>query len=157
MPANNNYKVLANGAKRLGYRHFATGPYAANVEPYDGRPGSLQDGFNFQGDKQGAKWSTLVADLPKARATGNLDLRPDSHAVQIQHDNGGRATGVLYADRNGTLRRQSASVVCVAGNSIETARLLLLSRSALFPNGLANSSGEVGRNYMRHTTSTVWR
>lgn len=76
--------------------------------------------------------------------------------MQIQHDNGGRATGALYADRNGTLRRQRASVVCVAGNSIETARLLLLSRSALFPNSLANSSGEVGRNYMRHTTSTVW-
>ena len=156
LPANNNYKVLANGAAKLGYQQYATGPYATNAEPYDGRPATVQDGFNFQGDKQGSKWSTRVAELPKARETGNLDLRPDSHAVQILHDNEGHATGVLYADRNGALRRQRAGVVCVAGNSIETPRLLLLSRSALFPNGLANSSGQVGRNYMRHTTSTVW-
>ncbi|GAB2745873.1 GMC family oxidoreductase [Salinifilum aidingensis] len=156
LPANNNYKVMANGAAKIGYQQYATGPYATNVEPYDGRPASIQDGFNFQGDKQGAKWSPRVAELPKAQQTGHLDLRPDSHTVQILHDNQGRATGVLYADRNGTLRRQRARVVCVAGNSIETPRLLLLSRSALFPHGLANSSGQVGRNYMRHTTATVW-
>ena len=156
LPANNNYKVLANGAAKLGYQQYATGPYATNAEPYDGRPATVQDGFNFQGDKQGSKWSTRVAEIPKAQETGNLDLRPDSHTVQILHDNRGHATGVLYADRNGSLRRQRASVVCVAGNSIETPRLLLLSRSGLFPNGLANSSGQVGRNYMRHTTSTVW-
>jgi len=156
IPANNNYKVFAAGAEKLGYRQYATGPYATNAEPYDGRPASIQDGFNFQGDKQGSKWSTLVAELPKAEKTGNLDLRPDSHAVRILHNSRGRATGVLYADRNGTLRRQRAKVVCVAGNSIETPRLLLLSRSALFPDGLANSSGQVGRNYMRHTTATAW-
>ena len=156
LPANNNYKVFANGAEKLGYRHYATGPYATNAEPYDGRPATVQDGFNFQGDKQGSKWSTLVAELPKAEATGNLDLRPDAHAAQILHDASGRATGVLYVDRNGTLRRQRASVVCVAGNAIESARLLLLSESPQHPDGLANSSGQVGRNYMRHTTGTVW-
>ena len=156
LPANNNYKVFAGGAEKLGYRHYATGPYATNAEPYDGRPASVQDGFNFQGDKQGSKWSTLVAELPKADATGNLDLRPDSHATQILHDGSGRATGVLYVDRNGALRRQRASVVCVAGNAIESARLLLLSESPQHPDGLANSSGQVGRNYMRHTTGTVW-
>jgi choline dehydrogenase-like flavoprotein len=156
LPANNNYKVFANGAAKVGYRNYATGPYATNAEPYDGRPASIQDGFNFQGDKHGSKWSTLVAELPKAEATGNLDLRPDSHVAQILHDTTGRATGVLYVDRNGTLRRQHAAVVCVAGNSIESARLLLLSASAQFPDGLANSSGQVGRNYMRHTTGTVW-
>lgn len=155
-PANNNYKVFANGAEKIGYRQYATGPYATNAEPYDGRPASVQDGFNFQGDKQGAKWSTRVAELPKAEQTGKLDLRPNSHAVQILHDSNGHATGVAYADRNGTLRRQRAQVVCVSGNSIETPRLLLLSRSGLFPDGLANSSGQVGRNYMRHTTATVW-
>ncbi|GEL24264.1 2-keto-gluconate dehydrogenase [Pseudonocardia sulfidoxydans NBRC 16205] len=156
LPANNNYKVFANGAEKVGYRDYATGPYATNAEPFDGRPASIQDGFNFQGDKHGSKWSTLVAELPKAEATGNLDLRPDSHVAQILHDADGRASGVLYVDRNGTMRRQRAAVVCVAGNSIETARLLLLSSSARFPDGLANSSGQVGRNYMRHTTATVW-
>jgi len=145
LPANNNYTVFANGADKLGYRQYATGPYATNAEPYDGRPATVQDGFNFQGDKHGSKWSTLVAELPKAEKTGNLDLRPDSHVAQILHDASGRATGVLYVDRNGTLRRQRAAVVCVAGNSIETPRLLLLSASARFPDGLANSSGQVWR------------
>ena len=156
LPANNNYKVFANGAERVGYRGYATGPYATNAEPYDGRPASIQDGFNFQGDKNGSKWSTLVAELPKARATGNLDLRPDSHVVQITHDTRGRADGVLYVDKEGALRRQRARVVCVAANAIETARLLLLSASPLFPDGLANSSGQVGCNYMRHMTASVY-
>lgn len=156
LPANNNYKVFANGAERVGYRQYATGPYATNAEPYDGRPATVQDGFNFQGDKQGSKWSTLVAELPKAEKTGKLDLRPNCHAAQITHDSRGKATGVLYVDGQGNLCHQRGRIVCVAGNSIESPRLLLLSSSALFPQGLANSSGQVGRNYMRHTTATVW-
>ena len=63
---------------------------------------------------------------------------------------------MLYLDAEGNLQRQRARVVCVAGNAIETPRLLLLSGSALFPDGLANSSGQVGRNYMRHTTGSVY-
>ena len=155
-PANNNYKVLANGAERVGYHFYATGPYGTNAEPYDGRPASIQDGFNFQGDKNKSKWSTLVREIPLALATGNLDLRPSSHVVQITHDSRGRADAVLYLDADGNLQRQRARVVCVAGNAIETPRLLLLSGSALFPDGLANSSGQVGRNYMRHTTGSVY-
>src|SRR5690606_18680568 len=50
LPANNNYMVFANGAEKAGYRYYATGPYATNAEPYDDRPASIQDGFNFQGD-----------------------------------------------------------------------------------------------------------
>lgn len=156
LPANNNYKVFANGAERVGYELYATGPYATNAEPYDGRPGSIQDGFNFQGDKNKSKWSTLVREIPKALATGLLDLRPQSHAVQITHDASGRVDAVLYVDADGNLHRQAAKVVCVAGNSIESARLLLLSTSSMFPNGLANSSDQVGRNYMRHLTGSVY-
>lgn len=156
LPANNNYKVFANGAERVGYTRYATGPYGTNAEPFDGRPGSVQDGFNFQGDKNGSKWSTLVSELPKAGQTGNLDLRPESHVVQITHDSHGRVDGVLYVDRDGALQHQAARVVVLAANAIETARLLLLSASPLFPDGLANSSGEVGRNYMRHLTGSVY-
>lgn len=156
LPGNNNYTVLANGAGRVGYRHFATGPYGTNAEPYDGRPGSIQDGFNFQGDKNGSKWSTLVAELPTALKTGNLDLRPDSQAIQITHTPAGVVDGVVYADKEGLLHQQRARAVAVAGNSIETPRLLLLSSSPLFPDGLANSSGWLGRNYMRHTTGSVY-
>jgi choline dehydrogenase-like flavoprotein len=156
LPANNNYKVFANGAERVGYKHYATGPYATNAEPYDGRPASIQDGFNFQGDKRGAKWSTLVAEIPKAEATGRLDLRPGCHVAQIVHDGRGRVNGVLYIDPDGALVEQAARVVCVACNSIESARLLLLSASPMHPDGLANSSGQVGRNYMRHMTASVY-
>jgi choline dehydrogenase-like flavoprotein len=156
LPANNNYTVFANGAKGVGYDGYATGPYATNAEPYDGRAATVQDGFNFQGDKQGSKWSTLVAELPKAAATGNLDLRPESHAVQITHDAQGRVDAVLYLDADGNLLRQRARAVCVACNAIESARLLLLSSSPSHPDGLANSSGQVGRNYMRHLTGSVY-
>jgi len=155
-PANNNYKVFANGAERVGYKFYATGPYGTNAEPYDGRPASIQDGFNFQGDKQTAKWSTAVREIPRAVATGRCDLRTHSQAVQITHDAQGRANAVLYLDREGNLHRQAAKVVCLAGNTIESPRLLLMSASSLHPNGLANSSGQVGRNYMRHTTGSVY-
>ena len=155
-PANNNYKVFANGAEKIGYRYYATGPYGTNAEPYDGRPASIQDGFNFQGDKSTAKWSTAVREVPRAVETGKCDLRASSQAVQITHDAQGRANAVIYLDGDGNLHRQAAKVVCVAGNSIESPRLLLMSASALHPDGLANSSGQVGRNYMRHTTGSVY-
>lgn len=156
LPANNNYTVLANGAKGVGYTDVATGPYATNAEEYDGRPASNQDGFNFQGDKQGSKWSTLVAELPKAAATGNLDLRADAHVFQITVGADGRADGVVYVDADGRTQRQKAKAVCVAANSIESARLLLLSACPGHEDGLANSSGQVGRNYMRHLTASVY-
>jgi len=89
-------------------------------------------------------------------ATGRLDLRPESHVMRIETNAAGRASGVVYMDADGKQQRQRARVVCVAGNSIETPRLLLLSESSKFPDGLANSSGQVGRNYMRHTTGSVY-
>ncbi|MEM8776024.1 MAG: GMC family oxidoreductase [Pseudomonadota bacterium] len=156
LPANNNYKVFANGAERVGYTKYATGPYGTNAEPYDGRPGSIQDGFNFQGDKNGSKWSTLVREVPRAVDSGLCDLRPQSHVIKITHGKDGKADAVIYVDADGNLQRQAAKVVCVAGNSIETARLLLMSDSSMFPNGLANSSDQVGRNYMRHLTGSMY-
>jgi choline dehydrogenase-like flavoprotein len=151
LPANNNFKVMGNGAARAGYADVSTGRMAINSMPRDGRPATIQDGFNFQGDKQTAHWSTLTAELPKAQATGNLDLRPMSHAFRIAHNGGGKVTGVHYFDADGNERVQKARAVCVAGNAIETARLLLNSDSSLFPDGLANSSDQVGRNLMVHS------
>jgi choline dehydrogenase-like flavoprotein len=104
----------------------------------------------------GAKWSTLYTEIPKAESTGRFELRPDSMAVKISHNDSGKATGVVYADKTGALHEQKARVVCIAGNSVETPRLLLNSASSKFTNGLANSSGQVGRNYLRHTTATVY-
>ena len=76
--------------------------------------------------------------------------------LMIEHDDAGKVTGVVYADKDGNQQRQKARAVCVAGNSIESPRILLNSASNMFPDGLANSSGQVGRNYMRHTTGSVY-
>ena len=156
LPGNNNYKVLAAGAKRLGYTDFHTGNMAINSEPRDGRNSCHQVGFCFQGCKMGAKWSTLYGEIPKGEETGKLEVRPNSQVLQIQHNDGGKVTGVLYADADGNQHVQKARIVCVAGNSIESPRLLLNSASTMFPDGLANSSGQVGRNYMRHMTGSVY-
>jgi choline dehydrogenase-like flavoprotein len=155
-PANNNFKVMGNGARRAGYQDVSTGRMAFNTVPRDGRPATIQDGFNYQGDKQRAHWSTLTAEIPKAEKTGRLDLRPSSMVIRVEHDKSGKATGVVYVDANGNEQRQRARAVCVACNAIETARLLLNSASPLFPHGLANSSGQVGRNYMRHVTGALF-
>ncbi len=156
LPGSNNFKVMYAGAKRLGYKTVHTGRMAINSRPRDGHPACQQLGFCFQGCKVGAKWSTLYSEIPKAEATGRLDLRPESHVIQITHDANGKVDGVVYVDADGNQQRQKARVVCVAGNSIETPRLLLLSASSRFPDGLANSSGQVGRNYMRHVTGSVY-
>ncbi|MBM3517490.1 MAG: GMC family oxidoreductase [Alphaproteobacteria bacterium] len=155
-PGNNNYKVFARGARRLGYRHVFTGHYAINPVPRDGRNACDQIGFCVQGCKSGAKWSTLYTEIPRAEATGRCEVRPRCMALQILCDKAGRVNGVLYADREGRHQVQKARAVCVAGNSIETPRLLLNSASAQHPDGLANSSGEVGRNYMTHTEGGVF-
>jgi choline dehydrogenase-like flavoprotein len=76
--------------------------------------------------------------------------------TRIEHNASGKVTGVVYFDKDGKEQRQKARIVAVAGNSIETPRLLLLSASNMFKDGLANSSGQVGRNYMRHMTGSVY-
>ncbi len=156
LPGNNNYKVLEAGAKKLGYKEVHTGNMSINSQPRDGRGSCQQIGFCFQGCKSGAKWSTLIAEIPKGEATGNLEVRPNSQVLKIEHDDAGKVTGVVYADKDGKQQLQKARVVCVAGNTIESPRLLLNSASSKFPDGLANSSGQVGKNYMRHMTGSVY-
>ncbi|WAP67546.1 GMC family oxidoreductase [Jiella pelagia] len=156
LPGNNNFKVMEAGAKKIGYKEVHTGRMAINSEPRDDRASCQQIGFCFQGCKSGAKWSTLVAEIPKGEATGKLEVRPDCMVLKIEHDASGKVTGVVYADKEGRQHLQKARVVSVAGNSIESPRLLLNSASSKFPDGLANSSGQVGRNYMRHTTGSVY-
>ncbi|MCH8035533.1 MAG: GMC family oxidoreductase [Proteobacteria bacterium] len=156
LPGNNNFKVMYAGAKRLGYKGVHTGRMGINSRPRDGRASCQQIGFCFQGCKTGAKWSTLYAEIPKAEATGNLDLRAQAQALKIETGADGKVSGVLYADKDGNQRVQKARAVCVAGNAIETPRLLLNSANSSAPDGLANSSGQVGKNYMRHMTGSVY-
>ncbi len=156
LPGNNNYKVFEAGAKKLGYKNVHTGRMAINSEPRDGRTNCQQAGFCFQGCKFGAKWSSAYSDIPKGEATGNLEVRTHAQVLKIEHDAQGKVTGVIYADKDGNQQMQKARIVAVAGNSIESPRLLLNSASSMFPDGLANSSGQVGKNYMRHMTASMY-
>ncbi|WP_353110688.1 GMC family oxidoreductase [Salinisphaera dokdonensis] len=156
LPGNNNFKVMHAGAKKLGYTECSTGHMAINSINKDGRHHCMQRGFCFQGCKFSAKWSTLFTEIPAALATGHAEMRTGAHVARIEHDEKGQASAVVYFDRDGNTRRQKARAVAIAGNSIETPRLLLNSASEQFPDGLANGSGQVGRNYMRHTTASVY-
>ena len=156
LPGNNNYKVFEAGAKALGYTEVSTGRMAINSSDYDGRLACQQTGFCFQGCKWGAKWSAAYTDIPRGEATGNLEVREKAHVLRIEHGPDGKVNGVVYADADGVEHKQMARAVCVAGNSFESPRLLLNSATSMYPDGLANSSGQVGRNYMRHMTGSVY-
>jgi choline dehydrogenase-like flavoprotein len=151
----NNYKVHAAAAKLLGYTEFSPARMAINPVAYDNRPGCRQLGFCHEGCAIGAKWSTLYTEIPKAEATDRFELRPNAMAVRINHDAAGKVTGVVYVDGAGVMHEQKARAVCVAGNVAETTRILLNSSSSLFPQGLGNSTDQVGRHYMRHVVQFV--
>jgi choline dehydrogenase-like flavoprotein len=156
LPITNNYKVMHAGAIRAGYKRINRGRLAINASPYDSRPASRQDGFTVQGDRSQAKWCTSYIEIPRALATGRLDLRANARAVQVEHDRSGRVSAVVYVDGESNRYRQRCTAAVIACNSIESPRLLLHSASGRFPNGLANGSGHVGRHYMRHVMGTVW-
>jgi len=156
LPGNNNFKVMKAGADKLGYKDCHTGRMAINSEVRDGRASCQQLGFCFQGCKMGAKWSTAYTEIPAGEATGNLEVREKAHVLKIEHDADGKVNAVVYQDAEGNEQSQSARAVCVAGNSIESPRILLNSASSMFPDGLGNSSGQVGKNYMRHMTGSVY-
>jgi choline dehydrogenase-like flavoprotein len=140
--------LLERGARKLGYKPFPA-PMAIASKPYDGRSQCVQCGFcESFGCEVRAKSSSLVTVIPKAVATGRCEIRPNSYARKIETDAKGRATGVKYfdADKKEVFQRAKAVVVCA--NGAETPRLLLNSSSNLFPHGLANSSGVVGKYLM---------
>lgn len=156
LPVANNYKLFDYGARRAGYTRVANDRHAINSSPRNGRTRCFQLGFCGQGCKYGAKWSTLYSEIPNAESTGRLDLRSGCTALRIEHDAKGRVTGVLYAGPDGTQHLQKAALVAVAGNAVETPRLLLNSASGRFPQGLANGAGWVGRSFMKHLNASVW-
>lgn len=126
-------------------------PQAMVTTPYKGRDPSNWTGFwNGYGDPTTTKSSTLTTFVPEALATGNFELRQDCYAREVTLAPDGRARGVVYLDANGREVEQEASVIILCLGAIESARLMLLSRSRRFPDGLANGSGQVGRNATFH-------
>jgi choline dehydrogenase-like flavoprotein len=96
-----------------------------------------------------ANYQSTTVHLPPALATGNLDILPNAMVREITMDENGKATGVIYIDRvTGEAHALKARVVVLAASSAESVRILLNSKSPRYPNGLANSSGLVGKYIM---------
>jgi choline dehydrogenase-like flavoprotein len=155
LPNKSSGVLLERGATALGL-HAQVAPMAILSQPHDGRSACMACGHcTFYGCEFGAKSSSLVTVIPKAVATGRCEIRTESTAARVETNEKGRATGVVYWDKDGTERRQRARAVVLAANGAETTRLLLLSSSPRFPQGLANSSGNVGRYIMFNGYSTT--
>ena len=153
LPIKSSGVLLEKGAKKLGL-HAQAEPLAILSQPHNGRPGCIKCGYcMFFGCEVNAKSSTLAAMIPLAEASGHCEIRAESAVFRVVTDANGRASEVLYYDADGNERSQKARAVILSANGAETARLLLLSESAQFPDGLANSSGFVGRNLMFNSHS----
>src|SRR3989440_2221691 len=143
-------------AKKLGYHPFST-PRAIVSQPYNGRPACSYCGFcQAFGCHIGAKSSILVTKLPEAEATGNFTLLTGTMVYRVNSDNTGRATGISYRGVDGSENTIEAELVVLAPFIYDNTRLLLLSKTAKFPNGLANSSGQVGKHVMAHIGARVF-
>lgn len=141
--------VIRRGAEKLGL-HLVREPLAIPTKDWLGRPACNNAGTCRLGCKISAKSSIDVTYIPKAERTRRISIRSECMAREITVAPDGRARSVIYFDPEGREEELLGRVIVVAGNAVETARLLLLSTSPLFPNGLANSSGLVGRRFMEH-------
>lgn len=154
LPLNTEGNLLFPAAKKLGWHPFPI-PMAINSTEYAGRPACIQCphcvGFACEVK---AKGSTADTVIPRALATKNCELRTGCIAKEILTDASGRATGVAYFQGR-ELIEQPCRVVVVAASATESARLLLLSKSRLFPKGLGNHDW-VGRNLQGHGYSGAY-
>ncbi len=150
LPPNREFEILEPAAKRLGLHPFHT-PMARNSVPYNGRGPCMRCrwcvGFACEVDAKNGTQNTVI---PVALATGNCELRTECMAWEILTDDRGRARGVTYFDARGHLQDQPCDLVVVSACAIESARLLLNSKSRLYPNGIGNRYDQVGRNLQGH-------
>ncbi len=150
LPPNREFQILEPAARRLGLHPFHI-PMARNTVPYNGRGPCMRCrwccGFACEVDAKNGSQNTVI---PVALATGNCEMRTESMVKEILTDDRGRARGVSYFDANGHLQQQLSDIVIVSGCATESARLLLNSKSRLFPNGLGNRHDQVGRHLQGH-------
>jgi choline dehydrogenase-like flavoprotein len=148
LPVKSSGVIFEQAARKLGWHPFPA-PMAILSQPRPGRSACVNCGFCLAfGCEVGAKSSSLAAAIHVAERTGRCEIRPNSYVHRIEIDSRGRATGATYFDAKRTVHMQKAKAVIVCANGSETPRLLLLSANKQFPNGLANSSGLVGKYLM---------
>src|SRR5438477_6031047 len=147
--------IFEEGAHKLGHHPFST-PRAILSQSYHGRPSCTYCGFcQAFGCHVGAKSSILVTKLPEADATGNFKLITGAMCYRVNSDDSGRATGVAYLGPDRSDNTIEADIVILSTFIYDNTRLLLLSKTAKFPNGFANSSGHVGKHFMTHLRARV--
>ena len=139
---------------KLGWHWWPSDTSVATTE-YDGRAPCINLGHCTPACTQGAKASTDITYWPHAIRAG-VELRTRCRVREITVNEHGMASGAIYYDADGVEQFQPAEVVIMACNGVGTPRLLLNSTSARFPNGLANSSGLVGKNLMFHPYAQVY-
>lgn len=146
-------ETMAKGYDKLGW-HWWPSDSAIISQPYEGRDKCINLGPCTSGCAQGGKSSTDITYWPQAIRSG-VELRTRCRVREITLKEDGMADGVIYYDSEGQECSQKAEVVIMACNGVGTPRILLNSKSAQFPDGLANSSGLVGKNLMFHPVSIV--
>ncbi|MCC6720114.1 MAG: GMC family oxidoreductase [Acetobacteraceae bacterium] len=148
LPLGRASETLGRGFNKLGWHWWPSDSAIASVE-YEGRPACINLGQCTAGCAQGAKGSTDITYWLAAIRAG-VELRTRCRVREITTGPDGMATGAIYYDQDGSEHFQPAHVVVMACNGIGTPRILLNSKSEKHPNGLANSSDQLGRNLMFH-------
>lgn len=150
---NREYEILKPAALRLGLHPFDI-PMLRNTVPYNGRGACMRCrwcvGFACEVDAKNGTHNTVI---PRALATGNCEIYTQCMVKEILTDSTGRATSVEFFDARDRLTRFETDLVVVCGGTVESARLLLNSKSRLFPSGLGNRHDWVGRNLQGHAYS----
>ena len=143
-------QLMTTAAKSLGWHPFR-GPAAIRSQSYKGLPACEYHGFcTGFGCHAGAKASSEINGIPEAEKTGKLKIVTNAWVTNVAVDGEKRATGVFFV-KDGVEFFQPAKVVILSAYTFENVRLLLLSKSAAFPNGLANNSGQVGKHFATHS------
>lgn len=153
-PISANSMLFRMGCERLGIESTVA-PLAILSAPFDGRPPCINRGFCNQGCMPNAKFSTLIQHIPRAIGFG-AEVLSDCMATQVEvDDRTGLATAVVFV-HDGREYRQKARLVILANYCVQMPRLLLASATPAYPNGLANSSGLVGKGVMVHSSDDVY-
>ncbi|WP_410764896.1 GMC family oxidoreductase [Haloferax sp. DFSO60] len=147
-PPSHSDSIFAEACERLGIDMHSV-PNARNSEPYDNRASCQGFGTCKPVCPSGAKY-TAESHIEKAEAAGATIL-DRARVRRLEHDDSGQQiVAAAYTTPDGTTHRQSADQFVLACGGVENVRLLLLSASDEFPDGLANSSGVVGKFFMEH-------
>ena len=149
--------ILKAGADKLGIPYLPD-RIAQLTVPHNGSPACHYCGDCGSGCGTGSFFAPIWHTIPAAERTGYLELRTNSHVREVLVDSEGQARGVAFVDRETRDEHEAfASVIVLAASCCETTKIMLNSRSRHWPTGIANSSGQLGRNFCDHLYGTpVW-